>query len=145
MRGLFAYVAVAAVCLCSVNSLRHVSIGSKLLKKKSINIHAVFTEQFSMDGCIMDSRTLEVKGGNKVKNIGMPRLVAPSLAVPEKSNSPEEPWMMWFHYRDDSIPSNVMNISTGKIALATSRDGISGWQLHEDSPVFNPSKLNGDW
>jgi hypothetical protein len=30
--------------------------------------------------------------------------------------------------------------------IASSKDGLTNWKLHEDSPVLNPNKENdGDW
>ena len=68
----------------------------------------------------------------------MPRVLPPGQAG--------EDWLLWFHARDDGLADDVVKLSTGRILFASSKDGLSNWKFHEDSPVLNPNKENdGDW
>ena len=76
--------------------------------------------------------------GRSYLNLGMPRVLPPGKA--------DEDWLLWFHARDDQLADDVVKLSTGRILFASSKDGLSGWKFHEDSPVLNPNKENdGDW
>lgn len=76
--------------------------------------------------------------GRSYLNLGMPRVLPPGQAG--------EDWLLWFHARDDKLADDVVKLSTGRILFASSKDGISNWKFHEDSPVLNPNKENdGDW
>ena len=76
--------------------------------------------------------------GRSYLNLGMPRVLPPGQA--------DEDWLLWFHARDDQLADDVVKLSTGRILFASSKDGLSGWKFHEDSPVLNPNKENdGDW
>ena len=76
--------------------------------------------------------------GRSFLNLGMPRVLPPGQAG--------EDWLLWFHARDDKLADDVVKLSTGRILFASSKDGLSGWKFHEDSPVLNPNKENdGDW
>lgn len=90
---------------------------------------------FNMQGCIIDSRKFHTPEG-KVSTLGMPRVIA---------GNEEQDWNMWFQYRDETIGKDVIQISSGKIGLLSSKDGIHNWELHPDSPVIRPSKEAGDW
>ena len=71
-----------------------------------------------------------------IRALGAPRVLPPGKVGEE--------WLLWFHGRDTSFKDDVMPSSTGRIYLATSKDGISGWTMYE-KPVMNPSKDDGDW
>eukprot|EP01031_Cornospumella_fuschlensis_P030990 gene30990-37453_t len=88
-------------------------------------------------GLSLSQEDLTLNSKLKVRSFGMPRVLAPSEDKPE--------WSLWLQVRDESISEEVIDISTGRIFFATSADGISNWQFHEDSPVLNPSKDSGDW
>ena len=76
--------------------------------------------------------------GRSYLNLGMPRVLPPGQAG--------EDWLLWFHARDDKLADDVVKLSTGRILFASSKDGLSNWKFHEDSPVLNPNKENdGDW
>ena len=76
--------------------------------------------------------------GREYVNLGMPRVLPPGQAG--------EDWLLWMHARDNKLADDVVKLSTGRILFASSKDGLSGWKFHEDSPVLNPNKENdGDW
>ena len=77
----------------------------------------------------------------RIKSVGMPRIIKPGTG-----NAGDE-WLIWFHGRDYEMADdkNLVNLSTGRIFHATSKNGINNWKLHVDSPVLNPSRENGDW
>ena len=69
---------------------------------------------------------------------GMPKVVAPS--------NEDEDWLLWFHFRDDKLSPELVKLSTGRIAFAKSKDGISNWVfVSPTAAVMNPSKESGDW
>ena len=75
--------------------------------------------------------------GRTFANMGMPRVIL---------NKENNEWMLWLHARDENFSSDVVNLSTGRILLATSPDGLTQWKLDEDSPVLNPNKEgDGNW
>lgn len=87
-----------------------------------------------------DVPPITTKDGKKssICSIGMPRVLPPG--------KPEEEWLLWFHGRDTEMnDNNIIALSTGRIYLASSPDGISNFKFHEDSPVIVPSKEAGDW
>lgn len=90
-------------------------------------------------GLMKDTKSVIFGDGTSkfVTSIGMPRVMPPG--------KPTEDWFMWFHVRDSAIESDVLDVSTGRIMFATSKDGLSGWKLHEDNPLMGPNKENGDW
>ena len=47
--------------------------------------------------------------------------------------------------RDEAISKNAPSFCTGRVYLATSKNGLDKWVLHEDSPSLNPSKDEGNW
>jgi hypothetical protein len=76
--------------------------------------------------------------GRDYVNLGMPRVLPPGQVG--------EDWLLWLHARDSKLADDVVKLSTGRILFASSKDGLSGWKFHEDSPVLNPNKENdGDW
>lgn len=76
--------------------------------------------------------------GRDYVNLGMPRVLPPGQAG--------EDWLLWLHARDNKLADDVVKLSTGRILFASSKDGLTGWKFHEDSPVLNPNKENdGDW
>ena len=95
----------------------------------------------STDGMLISAKdvsSLSSSNGRTYKQVGMPRLLPPS--------SVNDNWLMWFHARDENFDESVVSLSTGRILLASSNDGLTNWELHEDSPVLNPNKENGgDW
>lgn len=96
--------------------------------------------KFSPQDGLMLSTTDISSNGRTYQNLGMPRLLPP-----DQANDRGE-WMMWLHARDHDFAKDVVNLSTGRILLATSEDGLTNWKLHQDSPVLNPNKENGgDW
>ena len=74
-----------------------------------------------------------------VLGVDMPRVIPPGTV----GNNRE--WLLWCQMRDDKIDSNIMQINSGRIVFATSRDGLRNWKFDEDSPIMGPSKENGDW
>ena len=75
--------------------------------------------------------------GRTFANMGMPRVIL---------NRENNEWMLWLHARDENFSPDVVNLSTGRILLATSPNGLSEWKLDEDSPVLNPNKEgDGNW
>lgn len=96
----------------------------------------------SMSGGINQGLVLKISDisspGRDYVNLGMPRVLPPGQAG--------EDWLLWFHARDSKLADDVVKLSTGRILFASSKDGLSGWKFHEDSPVLNPNKENdGDW
>jgi hypothetical protein len=85
--------------------------------------------------------SLPIQNGNNINNInlvGMPKVLPPS-------NDADNQWQLWFHGRDDTFANDIVNLSTGKIYYATSKNGISDWVMHPDSPVMLPSNNDGNW
>eukprot|EP01039_Chlorochromonas_danica_P001545 gene1545-1683_t len=80
---------------------------------------------------------LSAKLGRKVLSFGSPKILAPNENFPQ--------WRLWLHYRDHTIPDDVVHGSTGHILHATSSDGLGDWVVHPNSPVLSPSKEKGDW
>ena len=73
-----------------------------------------------------------------LKSIGMPRVMEPG----EQGTD----WLVWFHGRThEQSEDDLVNLSTGNVYFAVSRDGISDWTLQEDNPVLIPGKVDGDW
>jgi len=69
--------------------------------------------------------------------IDMPRVIPPG--------KPTDDWLLWFQARDTGMDPSVVKLSTGRVLFATSKDGLSGWTMHEDSPIMGPHKETGDW
>lgn len=113
----------------SVYRFRH-SLRCKMYDRKLFS-----ASQKSTIGRILDIDSVEIIG-SKVKSLGMPRVLGGG-----DGNS----WKMWFQYRDESIAENVMDISSGRIGLLTSLNGIDDWVVDPSTPVLRPSKENGDW
>jgi len=89
------------------------------------------------NGLIISSDSLREPMGKEVLSLGMPRVLPP--------DGEGSDWEIWYQYRDESIPTDVLQLSTGRIAFASSKDGLRDWKLHEDSPVMGPNKEQGDW
>ena len=70
--------------------------------------------------------------------IGMPRVLPPT-------KDDVEIWQMWFHGRDETFSKDLVSLCTGNVYYATSTDGVSDWKVHPDSPVLQPSDLEGNW
>ena len=68
----------------------------------------------------------------------MPKVIAPS--------NEDEEWLLWFHFRDDKLSPELVKLSTGRIAFAKSKDGVSNWVFATpDAAVLGPNKESGDW
>ena len=65
---------------------------------------------------------------------GMPKVVPPSNA--------DEDWLLWYQYRDENFAPEIVRLSTGRIAFAKSKDGLTNWN---PVPVLGPNKESGDW
>ncbi|RYH32753.1 hypothetical protein EON65_00195 [archaeon] len=109
--------------------------GKWRIRKLSCDLQALIAD--SPRGLSWSQADLAIASKLNVLSFGMPRVLAPTKARPE--------WLLWMQVRDDSINQEVIDVSTGRIIFATSTDGIRNWQLHPNSPVLNPSKVNGDW
>lgn len=64
----------------------------------------------------------------------MPKVVPPS--------NPDEDWLLWYQYRDENFAPEIVRLSTGRIAFAKSKDGLTNWN---PVPVLGPNKESGDW
>ena len=68
----------------------------------------------------------------------MPKVIAPS--------NEDEDWLLWFHFRDEKLSPELVKLSTGRIAFAKSKDGVSDWVFATpDAAVLGPNKESGDW
>lgn len=110
-----------------------------LKSRSTSNYGATFLRMISENnqGLVLTVNEIASKGKSYL-NLGMPRVLPPGQAG--------EDWLLWFHARDDGLADDVVKLSTGRILFASSKDGLSNWKFHEDSPVLNPNKENdGDW
>jgi len=89
------------------------------------------------EGKTLDFSEAVMGGTRRALAIDMPRVIPPGESGDE--------WLMWFQARDNEIASDVVKMSTGRVLFATSKNGIDGWRMHEDSPILGPNKENGDW
>eukprot|EP01038_Epipyxis_sp_PR26KG_P004875 gene4875-6831_t len=147
---LLAFYAIGAQCFFSV-PIKRITINTNPYQKQGIS--SSFRDDFAItngpirtnsnvnNGLIIDPSMIKLNTKEEVvvRHIGSPRVIPPS------ADSATEEWMMWYHIRDNLISSNVVELSTGRILFATSKDGISNWKVHPDSPILNPGKENGDW
>lgn len=111
----------------SINSIREDSMFS---------INDVF-DAGSKSGMVLTTDDVSKAFGKKVVSLGMPRVIIPQ-------NSAED-FLLWFHMRDESIPDNVLSLSTGRILCARSKNGVKNWEFPEDFVSLSPSKEAGDW
>lgn len=88
-------------------------------------------------GNMIDRATLSKIAGKSFTNIGNSRILPP--------NDGEDEWRLWFTGRDSSMDSSIVNMATGSVYFMTSKDGVTNWQHHPDSPILKPSKEAGDW
>ena len=130
------FVSIVLLCADISHSFKPVLAKPKFVSSKSdgrsLNMMSGNTEGrlLTVDDIASDGRSY--------LNLGMPRVLPPGQA--------DEDWLLWFHARDDQLADDVVKLSTGRILFASSKDGLSGWKFHEDSPVLNPNKENdGDW
>jgi hypothetical protein len=133
-RSFFAAFAACCIAITS-NAFRPALMKSRISK-------ATFSGSLNMAGESSQGLVLTVNdiasNGRTYLNLGMPRILPPGQAG--------EDWLLWFHARDDKLADDVVKLSTGRILFASSKDGLTGWKFHEDSPVLNPNKENdGDW
>ena len=122
-------------CTLSVSFALRPTFRHQLNAKSTNNIMSMVNE--NNQGLVLTVDDI-ASNGRSYLNLGMPRVLPPGQAG--------EDWLLWFHARDDKLAEDVVKLSTGRILFASSKDGISNWKFHEDSPVLNPNKENdGDW
>ena len=134
--SMFLFLTIVFLCADVSHSFKPFLAKPKFVQAKSDG------RSLRMAGGNTEGRLLTVNdiasNGRSYLNLGMPRVLPPGKA--------DEDWLLWFHARDDQLADDVVKLSTGRILFASSKDGLSGWNFHEDSPVLNPNKENdGDW
>lgn len=80
----------------------------------------------------------------KRKDIEVLSMDTPRIIAPNRLNSNDD-YLLWVTVRDTKVDNSIAPYTSGRIVFATSKDGLNNWKFHEDNPIIDPGKDNGDW
>lgn len=105
-----------SVSAMSRNAFRHCNMRMSVLSKDSCNTF------------LLDKQP-------RIDSISSPRVIPPV--------NEDNIWKLWFtaHF----YPENTNLTKSSHVYHATSVDGLSSWEIHPNSPVVQPSNVEGNW